>query len=424
MTSFEPQKFFIGLMDFFSILLPGAVLVYLTMAVAGPKVLPDRYATLAGHEAWAAFLFASYLFGHLVFLLGSWLDEIYDWVRRYTRNEQIALVAHRGRLLPWPARTVIWLIFGRERNLAVDRAGRIKNHTLQGLQAKNAINTFQWSKALLNARSPASLAVVQRFEADSKFFRCFSVVLLILLVTWPLQRMWPRWGVPVLLALLVLALWRYMEQRFKATNQAYWSVITLTAQAGKIAIPAPGPAPGAPTHAGGVVFRARRGATEYLLVEATDDPIQWVLPKGHVDEGEEDRLSETAVREVHEETGVWATIGVFHPRPPKRPAEEREATIARRRLAADLGTVSYVVNGTAVTAKYYLMEAIGAGRRQDKRRRHVWLPLTPALARASHVQTRGLLQIAEQRRSSAASGPMAPAGARQRSESDDLGDRQ
>jgi hypothetical protein len=28
--NFEPQKFFIGLIDFFSILLPGAVLTYLT----------------------------------------------------------------------------------------------------------------------------------------------------------------------------------------------------------------------------------------------------------------------------------------------------------------------------------------------------------------------------------------------------------
>jgi len=29
--NFEPQKFFIGLMDFFSILLPGALLTYLLM---------------------------------------------------------------------------------------------------------------------------------------------------------------------------------------------------------------------------------------------------------------------------------------------------------------------------------------------------------------------------------------------------------
>ena len=36
--NFEPQKFFIGLMDFFSILLPGALLTYLLMGGVGPIV--------------------------------------------------------------------------------------------------------------------------------------------------------------------------------------------------------------------------------------------------------------------------------------------------------------------------------------------------------------------------------------------------
>src|SRR3954454_7829150 len=99
--SFEPQKFFIGLMDFFSILLPGALLTCLLMDEVGPVVLGNRFYKLTDAEAWAAFLFASYLFGHLVFLLGAWLDEFYDWARRHTLNAQIALLARRGRLLPW-----------------------------------------------------------------------------------------------------------------------------------------------------------------------------------------------------------------------------------------------------------------------------------------------------------------------------------
>lgn len=232
----DPQKFFIGLMDFFSILLPGALPTYLLMDEVGPVVLGDRYARFDGAQAWAAFLFASYLFGHLVFLLGSWLDEFYDWAHRYTLNAQIALLARRGHLLPWLARTLIWLVFKGERNLAVDRAAKIKQQALSTLQAKDAINTFQWSKAWLNAQSPASLAVVQRFEADSKFFRCFTIVLLLLLlVAWPWQHHWPLSGIAVVLVLLLLSLWRYMEQRHKATNQAYWSVITLTAKDGKVA---------------------------------------------------------------------------------------------------------------------------------------------------------------------------------------------
>ncbi len=37
--SFDPQKFFIGLMDFFSILLPGALLTFILMGDVGSVVL-------------------------------------------------------------------------------------------------------------------------------------------------------------------------------------------------------------------------------------------------------------------------------------------------------------------------------------------------------------------------------------------------
>ena len=392
--SFDPERFFIGLMDFFSILLPGALLTYLLTGDGGPVVLEDRYAKLAGAEAWAAFLFASYLVGHLVFLLGSWLDEFYDWVRRYT---QITLLARRGPMLPWLARALVWLVFKRESNLAMERAGKIKQQALDALQAKDAINTFQPSKAWLNAEGPESLAVVQRFEADSKFFRGFAFVLLLLLAAWPWQHHWSLVGMPVVLVLLLLALWRYFEQRYEATNQAYWSAITLTASAGKVIFGKPVTIP-SPTHAGGVVFRVHFGKVEYLLVEAKKDPAQWVLPNGHVEEGEQH--GQAAVREVHEETGVWACIGAIPSRPPKRADEEWENAVAGRRLAADLGVVSYTADGAIVTVRFYLMEGLARGLCQDKDRRHAWLRLEEAKKRASHNETRELLQAAEQRRSS------------------------
>ena len=52
--NFDSQKFFIGLMNFFSILLPGALLTWLLMGEVGPVVLGDRYAKLNGAQARAA----------------------------------------------------------------------------------------------------------------------------------------------------------------------------------------------------------------------------------------------------------------------------------------------------------------------------------------------------------------------------------
>ncbi len=368
--SFEPQKFFVGLMDFFSILLPGAAL---TILLVDGLVLGGAIAGLEGVERWAAFLFASYLFGHLVFLLGSWLDEFYDWARRYTLDAQIARLARpRGRLLPWPVRALVWLVFKRERNIAVDCAKKIKQKALATVRGASAVNTFQWSKAFLNVESPEGLAVVQRFEADSKFFRCFVVVLLLLLAAWPFREDSFPIGLPILFVLLVLALWRYMEQRFKATNQAYLSVITLTANKGEISFRTPLPA--TPAHAGGVVSRVRGGHPEYLLVEASRDPNQWVLPKGHVEEGESHQ--EAAVREVYEESGIWA------------------------RVVDDLEDISFMVDGKNVTTRMFRMEAVGRGLRQERNRGHEWFAFDALPARI-HPETLKLIERVEQRPPSA-----------------------
>jgi len=366
--SFEPQKLFIGLMDFFSILLPGAFVTYLLKDSVGPQLLGARYASIAGSEGWAAFLFASYLCGHLIFLLSSWLDEFYDAARRRTLNAQIAGVARDGKVPAWPLRAFVWLVFKREQNRALDRVIKIKRQMLGRIRAEDAVNAFQWSKILLNIRSQPSLTVVQRFEADSKFFRCFAVVLLLLLIASPWQRSWP---IPVVLVLFLLAFWRYMEQRYKATNQAYWSVITLAAENPELHFDAPVMPAGAPSHAGGVVFRRRGERVEYLLVEASDS-TEWVLPKGHVEEGEHDR--ETAVREVLEESGVWG------------------------RVIDALATVAYEVDGKPVRVAYFLMEYAGRGWRLDKNRGSAWLTIEEARRRASHKETRELLERAERQR--------------------------
>ncbi len=374
--SFEPEKFFIGIMELFSILLPGALLNYFVMDEMGPVFLgSDKLQRLTGGERVAVFLVVSYLLGHLIFLLGSWLDEIYDWARRNTRNSQIILLARRGHLMSWPGRVVIWLLFGQERNLALDAARRIKEKQL-GLSASQAINTFQWCKAWLTENKPKSMAVVQRFEADSKFFRCFIIVLISLAGMWSVERKWQLVSIAALL--LPLAFWRYMEQRLKSTNQAYWSIVTAFASAPTL--PAAentttrteAPIRDSLSHAGGVVFRQRGARVEYLLVEAKKNPSEWVLPKGHIEEGEQPR--ETAVREVHEETGFWARI-----------CDD-----------TDLGSISFSEDGKDVTVQFFLMEYAGHGFKQDRDRKSQWRTFEQAKALNMPSQAKALLKSVEE----------------------------
>jgi hypothetical protein len=179
--NFEPQKFFIGLVDFFSIFMPGALLTYLVKDWAAMKFLGTTGYPLNGPEPVIVFFFASYLLGHAAFLLSAVLDEwIYDPIRALTDWGQIKRLAYGKELSPrWLRRLAASdLLFGREADdKTVMHAQRIKARALHHLAAEDAVNAFQWCKARLTKDLPEGLLAVQQFEAASKFFRSLFVVL-------------------------------------------------------------------------------------------------------------------------------------------------------------------------------------------------------------------------------------------------------
>lgn len=374
--SFEPQRFFLGLIDLFSILMPGALVAYLGQDLIAWVILGQNVFSFADTESGLVFLFASYLLGHFAFLLGALLDIAYDALRSCTDLGQIERRLAKGK--PRSGLGLRWLakkFFGRQPDSAVIQALRLKVRALSALSpsAAASINTFQWSKALLSKEHPEGLAAVQRFEADSKFFRSFTIVLLVLAVVYGLQLKGLR--ALACLVLLLPALWRYVDQRFKSTQQAYWFVITLAAKSPPAAEVVPTRDDGL-THAGGVVFRKRGKSIEWLLVQATKDRTHWVLPKGHIEIGEDPRC--TAVREVREETGHWV------------------------RAVRWIDDVEIPTGSDPARARFYLMQADDVGEpgiRDDRwpaeERQHAWLSLEAAQKRAEFHETRSLLEKAE-----------------------------
>ncbi|HEY2169518.1 MAG TPA: NUDIX domain-containing protein [Candidatus Angelobacter sp.] len=380
---FEPQKFFIGVIDFFSVLLPGAVLTFFVKAPLW-RLLEYK----SGADELAIFLIVSYLLGHFIFLIGSAAldDHVYDRVKAATFAEQVAYVAGGKRLSPFWARLLARAVIKKNVPQPVRQAIKIKEYYLSPLNASASINAFQWAKAQLTLDHPEALASVQRFEADSKFFRSLFVVLCIVspMSLWTHRHAHAVAFVMLLLAFLVLlalAFWRYFDQRLKATNQAYWYVITLESQRkdgyrAQAAFPAEGF-----THGGGVVYRRARvgpsngGAkdkVEYLLVQATDDPMKWVLPKGHINPGE--RLQETAVREVREESGVWAGI--------RGPLDES----------------SFTFNDEQIKVQFYVMKFLKQERPIERKRRHVWLTVDEAQKRTDLIEDhKRLIKRAEEK---------------------------
>jgi ADP-ribose pyrophosphatase YjhB (NUDIX family) len=128
-----------------------------------------------------------------------------------------------------------------------------------------------------------------------------------------------------------------------------------------------------PTHAGGIVFRCKGHIVEYLLVRPSDNADEWVLPKGHINQGEDP--AEAALREVCEETGVVARLVG---------------------LVAD--NVRFFAKGEDVTVWFYLMEFLSEMPPAENREKQ-WVSLEEAMKRIKFEETRKAIKSAESMRS-------------------------
>ena len=129
--------------------------------------------------------------------------------------------------------------------------------------------------------------------------------------------------------------------------------------------------------AGGVIYRRRDDQVEVALIHTAK---RWGLPKGHVEEGE--RVEETAVREVREETGLAG-------KPDRR-----------------LGQISYTYRGKSRDGKpvriakrvtFFLLEYLegevhGHDYEVDEAR---WFPLDEAYAKLSFATEKNIVRRAK-----------------------------
>lgn len=200
--SFKPADFFLGVMEFFAILMPGALLTFLLLSWRAPMV-GDVLPRLPGTAGkWIAFLVVSYVLGHLLHHVGGVLDKaIYDelYVKRHKRKR------------------------GKEKLLT--RAEELKEQAL-GDNNEMIENTFSWAAAYVRTRSGAAANELDRGGADSKFFRSLSLVSLVALVLFALKSSLLATGVAFLL--FAFSLLRFCVLRWKNTQLTYQYFIMLT----------------------------------------------------------------------------------------------------------------------------------------------------------------------------------------------------
>lgn len=195
----KPSEFYVGVLDFFAILLPGAIATAILYPRFGKLIVGPLIAAPASDAGnWAAFLICSYFVGHIVFLVGSYIDRLYNVIRE--------------RLNPY------------DNESAFRCATRIRDSIVEEGERK-ALNTFQWARSVLISKCPAAAEDVHRLEADSKFFRSLLVVCALVAIIFLTGGRSVEGAVA--LGLVVPCFARYYERRLKSTTQAYIHVVVL-----------------------------------------------------------------------------------------------------------------------------------------------------------------------------------------------------
>lgn len=201
----KPADFFIGVMEVFAILVPGAVLVYLLLLIApgmGEAAL-HPFKPASEIVKLSAYGVAAYVSGHLLHHLGSVLDDWYDrgFARYKRRFADEPLFRH--------ARAIVRADLGED---------------LDG------ISTFEWAGSWVRAHSDAAGAELERAGADSKFFRSLCIL--------------AAFGTPVFLAQfqMVAAVgsfalsWfsyqRFCKRRWDTTHRTYEYFVMLRGEMG------------------------------------------------------------------------------------------------------------------------------------------------------------------------------------------------
>jgi len=184
----KPGDFFLGLYEFFSILVPGALLLVSMTILSSKQVFAVDLSTVSN---WADFLLLSYLVGHFLQVPADVIDkQIYNrlYVKSWKRRKPDRLLDYATNLVKQTGR---------------DSYG----------------NIYDWAYATVRVSSDEATLEIDRLQADSKLFRSVAIVFLIITL---MELSNESYFYAVLLFLLsLLSLFRYAYLRWKAVCFLY-----------------------------------------------------------------------------------------------------------------------------------------------------------------------------------------------------------
>jgi hypothetical protein len=148
----KPSDLFLNVLGFFAILVPGALLAYLGFDIVGGWLGGALPVVTGEVPRWIAFVVASFLLGQALYALGSWwLDPLY-----------------KARYVPYKT--------NKKGELLKNLTKRIEK--LMG-DDKAMTTVYPWARAYVTVRDASAAASIERLDADSKFFRAMTLVMVV-----------------------------------------------------------------------------------------------------------------------------------------------------------------------------------------------------------------------------------------------------
>ncbi len=269
---FKPNEFFLGLVDFIAILLPGCLLAGIfLMAEAQTPILKEPLYCIGLKDGVTVFfgigyLFTGYTLGYFLSSVASILDTLFDEIRKqiYPFKEHLMAQYLDDRdidaknpinqqiiqsikdnikkgdtkdaetfnnyceiFLANKLRKLFHFFFEVEWNIKMDRSlEKIVCFKELVLPKMNDPNAYQWSILILDTYYPAAAQNVNRTMAASKFFRSLVPVFLLCFLF-----QWVQWipdsiSIWAWSGLALLSFREYVVQRQKSIQAAYRGMIT------------------------------------------------------------------------------------------------------------------------------------------------------------------------------------------------------
>ena len=212
----KPSDFFLGVTEFFAVLLPGAAVLYLLRPIVHTST-PRPWLPGTETQGWAVFLVLAYIAGHLLHAMGSWLIDDYIYGKLYLplrRSDHSQAARWIGKADPSSPRDSSCLRKDRQAGATLLARVYFTNRV-----DSRGTNYYDWCLSDLRVNNPNGAAEVDRLQADSKFFR--SMVFVFLLAALLGLREPLLWVSAGSVVLAMFAIWRFCELRWGATKRVY-----------------------------------------------------------------------------------------------------------------------------------------------------------------------------------------------------------